>query len=155
MTKAQQNQRPISDVRVVGGSLRSITLNAGEDPAQNSAGGPHLATPPQVYSTQYFYPLEYVQIFYNWILFNQLGWITLKTREAPAVSCFDWKFSQLFPFTYSEVNESTKVLNVIFLVVLKHSARISFQKLSIDGSGFYPPTIHKKVKMIEKVTSWN
>ena len=48
MTKAQQNQRPISDVRVVGGSLRSITLNAGEDPAQNPAGGPHLATPPQV-----------------------------------------------------------------------------------------------------------
>ena len=50
MTVAQQNQQPISDVRVVAGSrLRSITLNAGEDPAQLSPGGRHSpqpATPP-------------------------------------------------------------------------------------------------------------
>ena len=50
MTVAQQNQRPISDVRVVAGSrLRSITLNAGEDPAQLPPGGRHSpqpATPP-------------------------------------------------------------------------------------------------------------
>ena len=50
MTVAQQNQRPISDVRVVAGSrLRSITLNAGEDPALLPPGGRHSpqpATPP-------------------------------------------------------------------------------------------------------------